>query len=144
MDCRHLLGEQWILEYTDEQMTRAFIMYIMWCSILCSRGDRIHRSLLGSLENIEEIHTYNWGGVGLETLYWYIDEVSRGQTFSTGSFGRAWEVIILTYAFSLFYIYYILTGFFPFLLQIWSYVYLKMMAPSSILNETLIIPQAYR
>ena len=73
-------------EYTDEQMTQAFIMYILGCSILCSRGDRIHLSFLGCLENIDEIYKYNWGGVSLVTLYRYISEVSRGQTYPIGGF----------------------------------------------------------
>ena len=66
-----------INEYTDDQMTRAFIMYISGCFILCLRGDRIHLSFLGSLENIEEIHTYNWGGAGLVTIHQHIAEVSH-------------------------------------------------------------------
>ena len=52
-------------------------MYTMESLVLCLRGDRIHLSFLGSLENIEEIHTYNWGGAGLATLYQHIGKVSR-------------------------------------------------------------------
>ena len=41
--------------FSDDQLTRAFIMYILGCSILCTRRDRIHLSLLGSLRDVTRI-----------------------------------------------------------------------------------------
>ena len=55
--------------YIDKQMTLAFIIYILGCSILSKKGDQIHLSFLGSLENIKEIYQYNWSGASLATLY---------------------------------------------------------------------------
>ena len=72
----HAIAKQFvdILEgsngYTDDQMTWGFTMYILGCSILCSKRDRIHLSFLGRTL-MKSIDTIRWSGFSDSILaYW--------------------------------------------------------------------------
>ena len=64
--------------FTDAQMTRAFILYVLGCFLLSTRGNQVEVSLLGSLVEIDRIYKYDWGGAGLALLYQHMGEVVRG------------------------------------------------------------------
>ena len=70
-------------------MTLAFSIYILGCSILSTRDDRINIPLLGSLRVVREIRDYNLGNARLATLYRHMRDIFRGETNSVGGFWRA-------------------------------------------------------
>ena len=63
---------------SNEQLLRAFLLYVLGCSLLATRNDRVSLRLLGSLVDIEKISSCDWGGAGLALLYQHIGEISRG------------------------------------------------------------------
>ena len=52
--------------FSDDQRTLAFLMYVLGCSLINTRNDRIHPSYLGLLRAIDQISQYDWGNAGLE------------------------------------------------------------------------------
>ena len=86
---------------SNEQLQRAFLLYVLGCSLLAIRNDRVSLRLLGSLVDIEKIASCNQGRAGLSLLYQHIGEISRGLG-SSGGYWRAWEVYISLFFFNLF------------------------------------------
>ena len=70
----------------DAQLLRVFLLYVLGCSVFSTRNDRVSLNLLGSLTDIDDISTYDWGGAALALLYKHMGKVSRGTFNSTGGY----------------------------------------------------------
>ena len=56
-------------DVSNEQLLKAFLLYVLGCSLLATRNDRVSLRLLGSLVDIEKISSCDWDRAGLSLLY---------------------------------------------------------------------------
>lgn len=78
-------------EAEEDILVRVFILTLLGTTLFNNKGHGVCLYYMPSLEKLDEIGTYNWGGAGLACLYRSMDALSRGCN-STGGYWRAWEV----------------------------------------------------
>ncbi|KAL7170286.1 hypothetical protein ACSBR2_035204 [Camellia fascicularis] len=89
----------WFFEYFSEfqpttpnevaQYTRGFLMYLLSTTLFANRENTVWLYLLGALVHLSQVAEYDWGGIGLATLYCYMSSVSRRKVDSLGGY---WKV----------------------------------------------------
>jgi hypothetical protein len=72
--------------------TRAFILYLLGASLFANSDGNIHLGLLKSLEDVDLIGQFDWGGAALATLYANMGDLSRGRITCVLGFHPVWEV----------------------------------------------------
>ncbi|KAK9902442.1 hypothetical protein M0R45_001681 [Rubus argutus] len=74
-----------------DQLTRVSILALIGSVLCCDKSDTFYLFYMPSLEVVDDIGKYNWGGAGLACVYKNMDAVSRGRK-SSGGLWRMWEV----------------------------------------------------
>ncbi|KAI7988776.1 Protein MAINTENANCE OF MERISTEMS, partial [Camellia lanceoleosa] len=80
-----------------KQYARGFFMFLFGITLFTDRGNTVGLYLLSVLVDLSQVGRYDWGGVGLATLYCYMSATSRGQGDSLGGYWRAWELWVYVY-----------------------------------------------
>ncbi|GMP80647.1 hypothetical protein CsSME_00035667 [Camellia sinensis var. sinensis] len=79
------------------QYTRGFLMFLLGTTLFSDRGNTVGLYLLSALVDLSQVSHYDWGGVGLATLYCYMSVTSRGRGNIVGGYWRAWELWVFAY-----------------------------------------------
>lgn len=72
--------------------TRAFILYLLRASLFANSDSNIHLRLLKSLEDVDLIRQFDWGGASLATLYANMGDLSRDRITRVLRYDPVWEV----------------------------------------------------
>ena len=70
----------------------AFMLYLLGSSLFSSVDSIVHLGFLQALEDLDVTSHYDWGGVGLATLYGYIEGIAHGLITRFEGFYHIWEV----------------------------------------------------
>ena len=73
-------------------LARAFLLYILGSTILCTKNERVSLHHLENLRSLDLAYQVDWAGAAYATLLRNMGLFSRGVTPSMGGFWRAWEV----------------------------------------------------
>ena len=104
----------------EDQLIRCFVLYLLGCTLFSDGSNTVSLSLLRSVENVAQIHTYNWGAAALAYLYHSLDRVSYFQIHRVYGYSEALEVILLFSFFSSFFVFFVVHVL-PLTLQDWAY-----------------------
>ncbi|KAI7984231.1 Protein MAIN-LIKE 2, partial [Camellia lanceoleosa] len=80
-----------------EQYARGFLMFLLGTTLFSDRGNTVGLYFLSALVDLSQVSQYDWGGVGLATLYCYMSATSSGRGNIVGGYWRAWELWIYAY-----------------------------------------------
>lgn len=75
-------------------------MFLLSTTLFVNRGNIVGLYLLSALVDLSQVQLYDWGGVGLATLYGYMSLTSRRRGDRVGGYWRAWEVRFTWFTFS--------------------------------------------
>ena len=56
-------------EQSFGQLARAFLLYLLGVSLFATKDNRISLRFLPALRDLYRVHTYDWGGAALATIY---------------------------------------------------------------------------
>ncbi|XP_062085292.1 protein MAINTENANCE OF MERISTEMS-like [Humulus lupulus] len=73
-------------------LSRVFILALLGGTLFARANDMVHLFYLPSLDCIEDINNFNWGGSGLAFCYQQMDDLCRQNTRKIGGLWKAWEV----------------------------------------------------
>ena len=73
-------------------LARAFLLYVIGSTILCTKNERVSLHHLENLRNLDLVYRVDWAGAAYATLLRNMGAFSRGVTSSMVGFWRAWEV----------------------------------------------------
>ena len=80
-------------EGTDPQyIVRAFLLYMISCTFFAGTNDMARLELLASMEDVNKIGRYNWGGAAFANMYRSMTDMSRGVAKNFGGLPFVWEV----------------------------------------------------
>lgn len=71
-------------EQEEEQMARAYLMYLFGASLYPSRHSKVHLSYLPALRDLRTTSHFDWGGAALGTVYGFLGDVSRTEQAAAG------------------------------------------------------------
>ncbi|KAL7161160.1 hypothetical protein ACSBR2_041759 [Camellia fascicularis] len=71
-----------------EQYTRGFLMYLLGTTLFTNKWNTVGFYLLSALVTLSWIRFYDWGGVGLATLYGYMSLSSYMKEDRVGGYWR--------------------------------------------------------
>ncbi|GMY11562.1 protein MAIN-LIKE 1-like isoform X6 [Fagus crenata] len=80
---------------TNEELghcVRAFMLYLCGSALMPNTGDTVSLSILPSLEDIDQLGSFDWGGVAYATLFHFVVQYSLCALKSLGGLIFAWEV----------------------------------------------------
>ncbi|KAI8551022.1 hypothetical protein RHMOL_Rhmol06G0152500 [Rhododendron molle] len=78
-------------EQEEEQMARAYLLYLFGATLYPNRHSRVYLSYLPALRDLRTASRFDWGGAALGTAYAFLGNSSRtGQ--STAGYWRVWEL----------------------------------------------------
>ncbi|RZC71947.1 hypothetical protein C5167_035104 [Papaver somniferum] len=96
--CSHLY--RWLLQFKDvatddmephwQEITRAFLMWVIGQVLFPNSSSIVKVGWLASLEDLEKIGTYDWGGATLARVYQSLCETSSGRILS---FDGMWMIL---------------------------------------------------
>ncbi|XP_028068481.1 protein MAINTENANCE OF MERISTEMS-like [Camellia sinensis] len=72
-----------------EQHTRGFQMFLFGTTLFADRVNTVGLYLLSALVDLSQVRHYDWGGVGLATLYNYMSLTSHRSGNRAGGYWRA-------------------------------------------------------
>ena len=137
-------------EQSFGQLARVFLLYLLGVSLFATKDNRISLRFLPALRDLYRVHTYDWGGAALATIYGHMGHISRSSesTLSMGGYWRIWEV----YHFRTPCFIHLLSSYIHLrllicqsvLLQLWAYEFLGMRLPENTYADAEVIPRALR
>lgn len=81
---RYLEGRIPASEQEEEQMARAYLLYLFGATLYPNKGATVHLSYLPALFDLRTASRYNWGGAALGACYDFMGEFSRGARATAG------------------------------------------------------------
>ncbi|KAL7254537.1 hypothetical protein ACSBR1_008833 [Camellia fascicularis] len=67
-------------------------MFLLGTTLFANRWNTVGLYLPSTLVTLPQVRFYDWGGVGLATLYGYMNSTSRMRGEWIGGYWRGWEV----------------------------------------------------
>ncbi|XP_028066578.1 protein MAIN-LIKE 2-like [Camellia sinensis] len=80
-----------------QQYARGFLMFLLGTTLFSDRGNTVGLYLLSALVDLSQVQHFDWGSVGLATLYCYMSATSWERGTIVGGYWRAWELWVYAY-----------------------------------------------
>ncbi|XP_058225789.1 uncharacterized protein LOC131334672 isoform X2 [Rhododendron vialii] len=75
----------------EEQMARAYLLYLFGASLYPNRRSKVHLSYLPALRDLSTASRFDWGGAALGTCYGFMGDFTRIKKAVAG-YWRVWEL----------------------------------------------------
>ncbi|KAI8524807.1 hypothetical protein RHMOL_Rhmol13G0178500 [Rhododendron molle] len=78
-------------EQEEEQMARAYLLYLFGATLYPGRRSKLHLTYLPALRDLRTASCFDWGGAALGAAYGFLGDSSRTEQ-STADYWRVWEL----------------------------------------------------
>ncbi|KAI8529966.1 hypothetical protein RHMOL_Rhmol11G0017100 [Rhododendron molle] len=85
------LKKQATTDQEEEQMARAYLLYLFGATLYPGRRSKVHLSYLPALRDLRTASRFDWGGAALGAAYGFLGDSSRTEQ-STAGYWRVWEL----------------------------------------------------